>query len=131
MEEEQFRALMEEIKKSRKEVEGNLSSSISELKKELSSVKQKMISAQEKTSRELSQKISKSSHQFKKKGNEVQYSFNLAIEDSISAAKAELEKVKPSDASETEAMKKAHNSLDEGIKALEKRQKHLIIVRVK
>ena len=124
MEEEQFRALMEEIKKSRKEVEGNLSSSISELKKELSSVKQEMTSAQEKTSRELAQKISKSSHQFKKKGNEVQYSFNLAIEDSISTAKAELEKIKPSDASEAEAMKKA---LDEGIKALEKRQKHILV----
>ena len=37
MEEEHFQALMEKIKKSRKEVEGNLSSSISELKKELTS----------------------------------------------------------------------------------------------
>ena len=91
MEEKQFQALMEEIKKSRKQVEGNLSSSISELKKELTSVKQEMTSEQEKTSRQLTQKISKSSHQFKKKGNEVQYSFNLVIKDSISAVKAELE----------------------------------------
>ena len=86
-----------------------------------------MTSAQEKTSRKLAQKISKSSHQFKKKGNEVQYSFNLAIEDSISAAKVELEKIKPSDASKTEAMKKVHNLLDEGIKALERRQKHILV----
>ena len=43
MEEKQFQALMEEIKKSRKQVEGNLSSSISELKKELTSVKQEIL----------------------------------------------------------------------------------------
>ena len=34
---------------------------------------------QEKTLRELAQKISKYNHQFKKKGNEIQYYFNLGI----------------------------------------------------
>ena len=40
----------------------------------------------------------------------------------------ELKKIKPSDAKETEAIKKVHNLLDEGITVIEKRQKHIKVV---
>ena len=72
MEDSQFQAIMDEIKKSQREVEGKLSSSISELKQEVTSVKQEVTLVQEKASWELAQKISKSNHQFKKK--ETRYS---------------------------------------------------------
>ena len=107
---------MEEIKKSHREVEGKLTSSIAELKQEVHSV-------QEKTLRELAQKITRSNYQFKCKGNEIQYNFNSGVEESISAAKEELKKIKPSSDKDKESLQKASNSLDEGIKAIEKRQK--------
>ena len=87
MENKQFQALMDEIKKSHCKVEGKLLLSISKLKQEVTSVKQEVTSVQVKTLRELAQKISKSNHQFKKKGNEIQYNFNLGIEESISSTK--------------------------------------------
>lgn len=118
MDDSQFQQLMDEIKKSQREVEGKLTSSISELKQEVNSV-------QERTSRELAQKITKSSYQFKRKGNEIQYNFNSGIEEAISTAKEGLKKIKPSDDKEKESLQKVNNSLDEGIKAIEKRQKHI------
>ena len=80
---------------------------------------------QEKTSSELSQKITRSNYQFKRKGNEIQYTFNSRVEESISAAKKELKKIKPGSDEDKESLQKASNSLDEGIKAIEKRQKHI------
>ena len=121
MEESQFLTLMEEIKKSQREVEGKLTSSIAELKQEVNSV-------QEKTLRELVQKITRSNYQFKRKGNEIQYSFNSGVEESISAAKEELKKIKLGNDKDKELLQKASNSLDESIKAIEKRQKHIKVV---
>ena len=118
MEESQFLTLMEEIKKSQREVEGKLTSSIAELKQEVNSV-------QEKTLRELAQKITRSNYQFKRKGNEIQYNFNSGVEESISAAKEELKKIKLGNDKDKELLQKASNSLDESIKAIEKRQKHI------
>ena len=94
------------IRKSRSDLEGQLSSSISELKRKVHTV-------QEKTSHELAQKLSRSTYQFKRKGNEVQYTFNSGVEEAISAARQELRKVKPSVAEQKEALKKADNFLDE------------------
>ena len=47
------------------------------------------------------------------------------MEESISAARKELEKINSGDPKDKEALKKADTCLDEGIKALEKRQKHI------
>ena len=118
MDESQFQMLMEEIKKSQREVEGKLTSSIAELKQEVHSV-------QKKTSHKLAQKITRSNHQFKRKGNEIQYNFNSGVEESISAAKEELKKIKPGSDKDKKLLQKASNSLDEGIKAIKKRQKHV------
>ena len=80
---------------------------------------------EEKTSRELAQKITRSNYQFKRKGNEIQYNFNSGVEETISVAKEELKKIKPGNDKDKEPLQKASNSLDEGIKAIEKRQKHI------
>ena len=66
MDAEQFHTLMDEIKQSRDEVK--------ELKREVSAV-------HERTTRELAQKITKSSYQFKKKAHEIQFTFNSRVED--------------------------------------------------
>ena len=110
----QFKELMDAISASRTDLQGQLT----DLKREVQSV-------QEKTSHELAQKISKSSYQFKRKGNEVQYSFNSGIEESISSAQRELRKITPVGEEQKEAWKKVDGFLDEGIKSLEKRQKHI------
>ena len=110
MDAEQFRALMDEIKQSRAEVK--------ELKREVNTV-------HERTTRELAQKITKSSYQFKKKAHKIQFNLNSEIEESIGAAKKELAKVKATDEQDKEAIKKAEILLDEGLKSLEKRQKHI------
>ena len=109
MDPEQFRALMDEIKQSRDEVK--------ELKREVSTVHKR-------TTRELAQKITKSSYQFKK-AHEIQFNFNSEIEESIGAAKKELSKVTTTNDQDKEAIKKAEIILDEGLKSLEKRQKHI------
>ena len=118
MESEEFRALMDEIKKSRTEVEKHLTSSIADLKKEVDSV-------QERTSQELTLKINKSSYQFKKKSNKIQFHFNAGIEESICAAKKELRRVSTADSREKQAIQKAEALLDKGLKALEMQQKHI------
>ena len=118
MDSAEFRALMDEIKKSRTEVEERLTSSIADLKREVNSV-------QERTSQELALKINKSGYQFKKKSNEIQFHFNAGIEESIYAAKKELTRASPVDLREKEAVQKAGALLDEGLKALETRQKHI------
>ena len=82
MDDQQFRALMDEIQKNRQEV--------ADLKQEVGSV-------HEKATRELAQKISKSSYQFKKKSNEIQFHFNSEVEEAITSAKKELEKVNTGD----------------------------------
>ena len=69
----------EEIKKLQHEAEGKLTSSMAELKQEVNSV-------QEET--KLAPKITKSSYQFKHKGNEIQYSFNPGVAESISTTKS-------------------------------------------
>ena len=118
MDSAEFRALMDKIKKSRTEVEERLTSSIADLKREVNSV-------QERTSQELALKINKSGYQFKKKSNEIQFHFNAGIEESICAAKKELTRASPVDPREKEAVQKAGALLDEGLKALETRQKHI------
>ena len=68
-------------------MEDKLSSSIAELKKEVNST-------QEKTSQELASKINRSSYTFKKKDHEEQYNFNAVIQETISSAQKELERLR-------------------------------------
>ena len=121
MDDGKFTQIMDELRKSRDEAR----QSRQEFEKKLADLQKEVTSAQEKTSKELAQKITKSSYQFQKKGHEKQFSFNSGIEESITAARSELAKLTPSGEKEQEALKKASASLDEGAKALATRQKHI------
>ena len=66
-------------------------------------------------------------YQFRWKGNEHQFNFNCGVEDAIASAETELSKVKPTDSSTSEAVRKAKLCLDEGSKALATWQKHIKI----
>ena len=61
--------------------------------------------------------------QFHRKGNEKQFTFNEAVNDSIQSAAAMLEKVKPATAQETAALKNAKEQLQLCTKAIGERQK--------
>ena len=110
MDPDQFRALIDEIKQSRDEVK--------ELKREVNAV-------HERTTKELAQKITRSLYQFKRKAHKIQFNLNSEIEESIGAAKKELLKLTTNNEQDKGVMKKAETFLDEGLKTLEKRQKHI------
>ena len=120
MDDGKFTQIVDELRKSRDEAR----QSRQEFKKKLADLQKEVTSVQEKTSKELVQKITKSSYQFQK-GHEKQFSFNSGIEESIAAARSELAKLTPLGEKEQEALKKASASLDEGAKALATRQKHI------
>jgi len=61
------------------------------------------------------------------KGNEHQFNFNCGVEDAIASAKMELLKLKPTNSSMLEAVRKAELCLPEGSKALTTQQKHIKI----
>ena len=105
---------MDEIKTSRTDFQGQ----IADLKREVQTV-------QERTSSEVAQKIGKCSYQFKRKGNEVQFGFNSGIEESMSSARRELKKIEGVGDVQKESLKRVDSFLEEGIKSLEKRQKHI------
>ena len=83
--------------------------------------------AQERTSQQPTKRIGSSTYQLRRKGNEQQFNFNCGVEDAIASAKTELSKVKPTDSSMSESVRKAELCLDEGSKALATRQKHIKI----
>jgi len=62
--------------------------------------------------------------QFPKKGNEMQYNFNMGVEDSIASARRELTRMTLTDPQERESVKRVSDYLDEGASALKIRQKH-------
>ena len=119
MDEDRYKALMDAITNSKQEVEGKLT----ELRKEVTQ-------AQQQTSQELASKFNKSSYQFRKKGNKVQFHLNNTLGESISAVKKELSQLADSFATTSSeaqkaSLKRTANHLDEGIKAITKRQKHI------
>jgi len=81
---------------------------------------------QEKTTKELSQKIFKSLYTFQKKGHEHQFIFNSKVQETIASARSELGKLEE-DPTDKSTWSKADVCLDEGKKALQKRQKHILI----
>ena len=84
----------------------------------ITKLKHKTSAAQERTSQQLTKTIGLSMHQFRQKGHQHHYNFNCGVEDAIASARSELAKVKPTDLSLVEAVRKADMSLDEGSKAL-------------
>ena len=97
--------------------------------KSITEVKKEVATAQEQTAKDLSHKLNRTSYQFRKKGHEMQYTFNLGVEESISSAQRELEKMAEAVQSEgKESLRKATDYLDEGASALKTRQKHIKVV---
>ena len=115
---EEFKALREVIKTSQREMEKKITDSVAEMKRDVAEV-------QRSASQEVVAHLNKSSYQFRKKGNEVQFQFNSTVEESMNAARKEIKKVQPATTEEKEAVKKATIHLDEGIRAIETRQKHI------
>ena len=109
MDTEQFRTLMHEIKQSRDKVK--------ELKREVSAV-------QERTTHELAQKIMKLLNQFKKESqlNSVYiYLWGRGINHYHKEGAWKIEVTREQE----KPVKKAVTLLDEGVKALERHQKHI------
>ena len=97
--EQKLEELLTELRKTRQEMEEKLSASIAE-------VKQEVTSAQERTAQDLSHKLNKSTYQLRKKGNEVQFSFNAGVEEAIASARKQLDKMAPNDKAEKASLKK-------------------------
>ena len=95
---------------SKLDVENKLASSLEELKRDVNVV-------QEKVSQDFTSKVNKFTYQFRIKGNEVQFSFNSSVEESISAAKQELAQLMPTGSDQQVVLKRAQMHLDEGAKA--------------
>ena len=120
MDDEKYKTLFDAINSSKQEVEGKLT----EFWKE-------MTQAQQRTLQELASKLNKSPYQFRRKGNEVQFQFNATMEDSIGATKKKLsqfvDSLTTSSEGQKESLKRTIAHLDDGIKAITKRQKHIKI----
>ena len=85
------------------------------------------MAGQKSSSQEVVKKLNKRTYQFKRKGNEAQYTFNTTVEEHIDAARKELGKLNPVEEHNKAIMKKTGELLKEGIKAIEIRQKHIKI----
>ena len=114
MVEEKIDLLMEKLSQNQREMDTKLITTIAEVKHEMTSAQL----AQERQAQELSRKISGPSYQFRKKGNEMQFKFNLEVEESIVSAKKELERMVPSDPGEKAALSRATEFLEEGASSL-------------
>ena len=90
----------------------------------LDRLEQDIATGQEETLQLVAKKMKRDPDvQFRRKGNEKQFTFNEAVNDSIQSAAAMLEKVKPTTAQETAALKSAKEQLQLGTKAIVERQK--------
>ena len=120
MEEEQFQRLLDPISASKKDLQAEFTDKLAKLQKEVTA-------GQESSSQEVVEKIQKRSYQFRRKGNEEQFKFNASVDEHLGAAKKELSKLEPQteDENNTIARSKAH--LDEGMKKIAVRQKHIKI----
>jgi len=101
---------------------------LDQLMTELRDMKQDVASAQlaqERTALELSRRLGTTSYQSRKKENEMQYNFNMGVEDSIASARRELTRMTPTGLKERESVKRASDYLDEGASVLKTCQKHI------
>ena len=93
----------------------------------MSKLKSEVTAGQESSSQEVVKKLTKRTYQFKRKGNEAQYTFNTTVEEHIDAARKELGKLNPVEENDKAILKKTGELLKEGIKAIEVRQKQIKI----
>jgi len=84
---------MEKFTHSQQDMDVKLTSAIAEVKQEVASAQR----VQEKTAQELTLKIAGLSYQFRKKGNEMQFKFNMEVVELIASVKKELERMAPLD----------------------------------
>ena len=90
----------------------------------LDRLEQDIATGQEETLQLVAKKMKRDpGFQFRRKGNEKQFTFNEAVNDSIQSAAVMLEKVKPTTAQEMVALKSAKEKLQLGTKAIVKHQK--------
>ena len=74
MDDEKFKEIMDELRQSCEEAR----QSRQEFEKKLADLQTEVTSAQEKTSKELAQRITKSSYQFQRKKHEKQFNFKMS-----------------------------------------------------
>ena len=96
----------------------------------LDQLEQDVTAGQEETLQLVAKKLKRdpADYQFRQKGNEKQFAFNETVNDAIQSATSQLEKVKPATAQDTAALKSAKELLQQGTKAIAKRQKHIRLV---
>ena len=118
--EDRFKLLMDAITGMKREMEEKFSSSLEELQR-------KVTANQESSSEEVVSKLKQRAYRFKQKGNEAQFAFNSSVEERIQSAKRELTKLTTADSKDQSSVRKATIQLDEGLKAIACRQKHIKI----
>ena len=70
-------------------------------------------------------KLNKRAYQFKRKGNEAQFTFNELVDERIDAAKRQLDHVPTTNEAARQVLKRAVGELDQGTEAIRMKQKHL------
>ena len=120
MSDEKLQELMDTIQASKRDLQKDFTDQISKLKSEVTA-------GQESSSQEVVKKLNKRTFQFKRKGNEAQYTFNTTVEEYIDAATKELGRLNPTAEHDKAIVKKTGELLKEGMKAIELRQKHIKI----
>ena len=120
MEEEQFQRLLDAISASKKDLQAEFTDKLAKLQKEVTA-------GQESSSQEVVKKIQKRSYQFRRKGNEEQFKFNASVDEHLGAAKKELSKLEPRTEEENNTIARSKAHLDEGMKKIAVRQKHIKI----
>jgi len=123
MDDDQFKKLMDRIDSSSANLEAKFSSKLSQFQEELKSAAANQASS----SQEVMVKLSKRPYQFKRKGNEAQFTFNESVDEKIDAAKKQLELVPTPDEAAKATLKRAVSELDQGKEAIGVRQKHIRI----
>ena len=117
---EKFQQIMFAIQSSKREMQEELSSKLEKLQKEVTY-------GQESTSQEIVKRIEKHSYQFRRKGNEEQFKFNVSVEEHMGVAMKELGKLTSADEGQKAIVQRTTQHLDKGTKALAVCQKHIRI----
>ena len=86
-----------------------------------------MTAGQESSEEEVVSKLKQRAYSFRRKGHEARFNFNSTVEEHMQAAKQELKKLTPTEAKDQEAARKVTLHLDEGLKTIAARQKHIKI----
>ena len=120
MEDKQFQHLLDAISTSKKDLQAEFTDKLAKLQKEVTA-------GQESSSQEIVEKIQKCSYQFRRKGNEEQFNFNASVDEHLGAAKKELGKLEPRTEEENNIVARSKAHLDEGMKEIAIRQKHIRI----